>query len=86
MSRRKSINEGLYGEPVNSLSEIIDRLDIELDRKRMDMRRNTEWWWKCLYDENGEIGDQSDWDGSSYFFLKLREFFGLSWRKSQQKS
>jgi len=46
------------------------------------MNRNPEWWWRCFYDENGEIGDQADWDGSSFFMVKLKNLFGISWRKS----
>jgi len=29
---------------------------------RRDTKRHTEWWWLCLYDENGEIGKQAEFD------------------------
>lgn len=31
--------------------------DVEMDKLRRNMKMNTEWWWKDLYDENGEVGD-----------------------------
>lgn len=34
---------------------------VELDKLRRDTKRHTEWWWLCLYDENGEIGKQAEW-------------------------
>lgn len=33
------------------------------------MDRNTEWWWRELYDEDGEIGLQKEWEGESWFKL-----------------
>jgi hypothetical protein len=34
---------------------------VELDKMRRDTRKHNEWWWLCLYDENGEIGKQAEW-------------------------
>ena len=31
--------------------------NVEMDKLRRNMKMNTEWWWKDLYDENGEVGD-----------------------------
>ena len=28
---------------------------------RRDTKKHNEWWWLCLYDENGEIGKQAEW-------------------------
>jgi len=36
--------------------------DVEVDKIRRDVKRHTEWWWLCLYDENGEIGKQAEFD------------------------
>mmetsp|Transcript_15943 Transcript_15943/g.29192 ORF Transcript_15943/g.29192 Transcript_15943/m.29192 type:complete len:176 (+) Transcript_15943:1557-2084(+) len=32
---------------------------IEIDKRRRDMTRNTEWWWQNIYDEDGEVGTQA---------------------------
>ena len=32
------------------------RREVELDKLRRDTKRHSEWWWLCLYDEEGEIG------------------------------
>lgn len=31
--------------------------EVEMDKLRRNMKMNTEWWWRDLYDENGEVGD-----------------------------
>jgi len=31
--------------------------NVEMDKLRRNMKMNTEWWWKDLFDENGEVGD-----------------------------
>ena len=31
-------------------------LDIAADLIRRDMSRHPEWWWRDLYDEDGEVG------------------------------
>lgn len=31
---------------------------VEMDKRRRDLNRNPESWWKELYDENGERGRQ----------------------------
>ncbi len=49
------------------------------------MKRNTEWWWTESYSQDGEVGDQADWDGSSLYLLMLKKLFGISWRKSEQQ-
>jgi len=28
-----------------------------MDKLRRDLSRHPEWWWRVLYDENGEIGE-----------------------------
>lgn len=33
---------------------------IEMDKKRRDMNRNHEKWWKELYNEDGEVGRQKE--------------------------
>lgn len=33
--------------------------DVEMDKRRRDMERNTEPWWRSHYDENGEVGVQA---------------------------
>ena len=31
--------------------------DVEMDKLRRNMKMNSEWWWRDLYDENGEVGE-----------------------------
>jgi len=31
--------------------------EVEMDKLRRNMKLNPEWWWKILYDEDGEVGD-----------------------------
>jgi hypothetical protein len=33
--------------------------NVEMDKKRRDMKRNPEGWWRQYYDENGEVGKQA---------------------------
>ena len=35
--------------------------EVELDKLRRDMTRHTEWYWRNIYDEDGEIGKQAEW-------------------------
>lgn len=44
-----------------------------MDKLRRDMRRHPEWWWRCFYDEDGEIGEQAEWKGEWWVTLKLKE-------------
>lgn len=52
-----------------------------MDRKRRDMERNPDWWWRDLYDEKGEIGNQAEWDGSWFLTMQIKEFLGISTKK-----
>ena len=40
-----------------------------MDKRRRDMKRHPEWWWRCFYDENGEVGrnNQSNLVSSIFF-------------------
>jgi hypothetical protein len=48
-----------------------------MDKKRRDIKRNPETWWRELYDENGEIGRQKEmqfgemdiWDSFKMTFM-----------------
>ena len=40
----------------NSNKNINVRSEIEMDKRRRDIVRNHEWWWRDLYDEDGEVG------------------------------
>ena len=53
-----------------------------MDKKRRDMSRHSEWWWRELYDENGEIMDQAEWDGSWFLTLKIKRFLGINTKKT----
>lgn len=33
---------------------------VEMDKRRRDMKRNPEYWWQELYNENGEVGRQKE--------------------------
>lgn len=46
---------------------------VELDKRRRDMERNQEWWWRLYYDENGEVGDQADYKEQPWYTLKYQE-------------
>lgn len=35
---------------------------VELDKIRRDTKMHSEWYWLNLYDENGEIGKQAEWE------------------------
>jgi len=52
------------------------------------MTRNTESWWRCSYDENGEVGEQAAWDGSSVWYTSVKKFLGLGqlWKKSEKSN
>lgn len=60
-----------------------------MDKRRRDIKRHPEWWWRCFYDENGEIGrnnqscivssilflgEQQEWNGEYWMITKLRNF------------
>lgn len=50
---------------------------VEMDKRRRDMSRNQEKWWRELYDEQGEVGKQKAtafgelglWDSVKLTFL-----------------
>ena len=35
---------------------------VELDKLRRDTKKHNEWYWLNIYDENGEIGKQAEWE------------------------
>ena len=35
---------------------------VEVDKMRRDTKKHDEWYWLNLYDENGEIGKQAEWE------------------------
>jgi hypothetical protein len=39
---------------------MVHEFDVEMDKRRRDIRRNPESWWRELYDENGEVGYQAE--------------------------
>ncbi len=64
----------------------MDRLKVEMDRRRRDLARHPEWWWRDLYDENGESGDQEDWDGSWFLSMEIKKLLGINWRKNRTEN
>jgi hypothetical protein len=36
-------------------------LNVEMDKLRRNVKMNSEWWWRNLYDEDGEIDEQKAW-------------------------
>lgn len=34
---------------------------VEMDKLRRNVKMNHEWWWRELYDEDGEVGEQAKW-------------------------
>ena len=38
---------------------------VELDKLRRDTKMHDEWYWLNLYDEDGEIGKQAEWQPES---------------------
>jgi hypothetical protein len=37
-----------------------------MDKKRRDLKRNPEPWWRQFYDEEGEVGRQADLKDEHY--------------------
>ena len=35
---------------------------VELDKMRRDTSLHAEWYWLNIYDEDGEIGKQAEWE------------------------
>ena len=35
---------------------------VEIDKMRRDINLHNEWWWLNIYDEDGEIGKQAEWE------------------------
>ena len=46
-----------------------------MDKLRRDIKVNNEWWWRSLYDEDGEIGEQLEWRGESWVTTKFRDLY-----------
>lgn len=50
-----------------------------MDKKRRDMKRNPESWWRKLYNEDGEVGEQAKmvreeyglWDSLKFTFFGI---------------
>ena len=73
---------------------------IEMDKKRRDMKRNPERWWRELYNEDGEIGRQKEmqfgdltmWESVKMTFLgedsvdDKRYYYGRPEWNSDQKN
>lgn len=38
------------------------------------MTINQEWWWRVLYDENGEVGDQAEWVDEYWLITRMRPY------------
>lgn len=53
---------------------LVHEYDVEMDKLRRNMKMNTEWWWKDLYDENGEVGDQAKWKDEYWLLPILRSY------------
>lgn len=34
--------------------------NVEMDKRRRDIKRNAEPWWRQFYDQDGEVGRQAD--------------------------
>ena len=34
-----------------------EEFEVEMDKRRRDVKRNNDWWWANIYDEDGEIGE-----------------------------
>jgi hypothetical protein len=43
--------------------------DVEMDKLRRNLKLNPEWWWRVLYDEDGEVGDQAEWKDDEFFLI-----------------
>ena len=39
---------------------------VEMDKMRRDTKKHNEWYWLCLYDEDGEIGRQAEWEPETH--------------------
>lgn len=70
-------------EEYETMNECFQReLEIETDKLRRDMQRHPEWWWREMYDEEGEVGDQAAWNnewfGTLLFWNFKQKYFGSS--------
>lgn len=45
-----------------------------MDKRRRDIVKNHEWWWRELYDEDGEIGYQAEFKDESWISKILKQF------------
>ncbi len=35
---------------------------------------NNEWWWRLLYDENGEAGEQASWQDEYWLITRIKPY------------
>ena len=61
-----------------------------MDKMRRDVKRHSEWWWLCLYDEHGEIGKQAEFDpdklkGMVWLKFYFHNFLFGHGKKSEQQ-
>ena len=51
--------------------------DVEMDKLRRNTTMNNEWWWRLLYDENGEVGEQAIWKDEFWMLTRMRPYLYL---------
>lgn len=56
-----------------------------MDKRRRDLKRHEEWWWRELYDEDGEIGEQAEWKGEYWITVKLQNIYKRLFNTSLDK-
>lgn len=45
-----------------------------MDKLRRNLKINHEWWWRVLYDEDGEVGEQATWKDEYWMISRMRPY------------
>ena len=54
-------------EEFNDVAVCLEReYNVEMDRRRRDIHRNPEPWWRQYYDQDGEVGRQAEFKDLNY--------------------
>jgi len=48
-----------------------------MDKLRRNTTMNNEWWWRLLYDESGEVGEQALWKDEFWMLTRMRPYLYL---------
>ena len=58
-----------------------------MDKLRRDIKRHDEWYWLNIYDENGEIGKQAEWEPETQLTKMTTSFlYNMMFKTDTKKS